>query len=162
MTDPHKTEAAEPEDVKLGVLGDIVGFRFRRVQNAMTRAYSRAIADKALRAGTFSCLAIIAENKGISQNDLGRAISIDKTAVMQIIDEIEDRGLGVRVRSKVDRRRHSLYLTKEGEDLLAELAETVRRSEAEVLAALDDDDFRDLHRLLTKMYAGLAETAPSA
>jgi DNA-binding MarR family transcriptional regulator len=146
-----------PGEVRLGRLGDFVGFRLRRVQNQLSRDFAAATAPYNLRSGLFSSLEIIAANPGISQNELSQAVGLDKSITVQIVDEIERRGYGVRRRSDVDRRRHALFVTPEGQALLDELFELLARTEDAVLHQLSSNELAVLHRLLDRMYEACRE-----
>ena len=61
------------------MLNDVIGFRIRRIQNHISRAFSERIADKEVRPGVFSALALISANPGLSQS-LDRGSEIGYTA----------------------------------------------------------------------------------
>lgn len=52
--------------------------------------------------------------------DLARAISLSQATLTGILDRLEARGLVVRIRDTVDKRRVSVSLTESGQALLAE------------------------------------------
>ena len=145
--------ACEPGPVRLGRLGDFIGFRLRRIQNQLSRDFGAAIAGRGLRAGLFSSLAIIAANPGISQSQLSREIGLDKSVTVTIVDDLESLGWAVRQRSKHDRRRHALFNTAAGEENLAELFTTVEATENAVLHQLSPAELHLLSELLDRMYA---------
>ena len=57
---------------------------------------------------------VIRQNPGITQVELGRAISRDKSTVTPLIQELQRRGLVSRRRSSSDRRSITLELTRAG------------------------------------------------
>jgi DNA-binding MarR family transcriptional regulator len=138
---------------QLGRLGDFVGFRMRRVQNRLSNKFSEATKHYGLRSGLFSSLAIISANPGISQQELSTAVGLDKSITVQIIDELENRGYARRERSRIDRRRHSLTATAEGETVLDELFAIMAQVEGEVLEELSTDEREILHEMLDRMHA---------
>jgi DNA-binding MarR family transcriptional regulator len=146
-------QAAESERISLGRLGDFVGFRLRRVQNQLSRDFAGATAALGLRSGLFSSLAIISANPGLSQSELSREIGLDKSVTVTIVDDLEARGWAVRERSKLDRRRHALHITAEGEVQLEALLKTVARTENAVLHQLSPAELHLLSELLDRMYA---------
>jgi DNA-binding MarR family transcriptional regulator len=141
---------AEPGD--LGALQDLLGFRLRRIQNHLARAFTEQIESRGIRPGTFSALALIAANPGVSQTDLARDLGSDKASVVSIIDELEAGGWAVRARSTVDRRRHSLNVTAAGRRTLEELAAMAREAEAPIRAVLSPAEFKTLSTLLDRIY----------
>lgn len=138
---------------QLGRLGDFVGFRMRRVQNRLSNRFSEATEQYNLRSGLFSSLAIIAANPGISQQELSIAVGLDKSITVQIIDELEHRRFARRERSRIDRRRHSLTVTPEGEAILDELFAVMAKVEAEVLNQLSSAERAVLSDMLDRMHA---------
>ena len=139
--------------VQLGRLGDFVGFRMRRVQNQLSAEFAAATAELGLRSGLFSSLAIIAANPGISQQQVSAAVGLDKSITVQIIDEMEKRGLARRERSTVDRRRHELTILPEGQALLDRLFEIMAKVESGVLAELNAEERPIFDAALDRMYA---------
>lgn len=147
---PAAAPAVESGD--LGALQDLLGFRLRRIQNHLARAFTEQIESRGIRPGTFSALALIAANAGISQTDLARDLGSDKASVVSIIDELEAGGWAVRTRSTVDRRRHSLTVTPSGRRMLEELAAMAREAEAPIRAVLSPAEFKTLSTVLDRIY----------
>ena len=151
----------EAGKVALGRLGDFIGFRLRRVQNQLSRDFAAATAERGLRSGLFSSLSLISANPGISQNELSRAIVLDKSVTVTIVDELERYGWAVRKRSAQDRRRHALFITAEGEKHLAELFAVLEATEDAVLHQLSSGEMLLLSELLDRMYAACTrDSAP--
>ena len=146
------TSTSGAEDLKLGRLGDFVGFRLRRVQNQLSRDFAAATADRGLRSGLFSSLALISANPGVSQNEISRQIGLDKSVTVTIVDELERRGWAARERSQTDRRRHALFTTAKGEAELDELFAILERTEDAVLHQLSRAELHLLMELLDRMY----------
>ena len=114
-------EAAGADGIRLGLLGDYVGFYLRMAQDASFRAFARHTGVRDLKPGRFAAMTVIANNPGITQADLGRAIARDKSSVTPLIQELETRGLVARQRSPRDRRSIALSLTAAGEETLRQL-----------------------------------------
>jgi DNA-binding MarR family transcriptional regulator len=148
-----KADAAAETGVKLGRLGEYVGFRLRRVQNQLSRDFVNATANRGLRSGLFSSLALISANPGISQSELSREIAMDKSVTVSLLDDLEQRGWAVRKRSTKDRRRHALHITPEGERELEEIFAVVSTTENAVLHQLSPAELMLLSELLDRMYA---------
>jgi DNA-binding MarR family transcriptional regulator len=156
MNDPAyfpSTRVIEKEKPRLGRLDGFVGFRMRRIQNQLSRNFAAATADRNLRAGLFSTLAIISANPGISQNEVGKIVGLDKSVVVQIVDDLESLGLAVRERSQVDRRRYALQPTEAGLKYLDELFNILAETENAVLKQLSPAELALLRELLDRMYA---------
>jgi DNA-binding MarR family transcriptional regulator len=93
----------------------------------------------------------LAVNEGQSQQALSTALGIHRSAVVALVDDLEDRGLAERRRDPVDRRAYALYLTPRGRKLLAELERAAEEDEAELLTALDASERRQLISLLERV-----------
>ena len=114
--------------VRLGPLGDTIGFHLRLAQEASFAAFARRSAGAnragqpvgALKPGRFAMLAMIHENPGLSQTALGAAVGRDKSTLTPALVELERRGLVRRDRG-ADRRSYALSLTPAGEAALEAL-----------------------------------------
>jgi DNA-binding MarR family transcriptional regulator len=156
-TRPRATAVAKPavvdnEALQLGVLNDVMGFRLRRIQNHLAKAFSEQTNHPG-KPGVFSILALIAANPGVSQVRLAQESGVDKTALVAVLDYIEHMGWAVRRRAKEDRRKHSLSLTKKGEAALAELTERAHEAEAPARASLTPVELEQLLNLLDTLYS---------
>lgn len=138
--------------LKLGRLGDYVGFRMRRVQNQLSALFAAATTQYGIRSGLFSSLALIEANPGISQQELSSTVGLDKSITVQIVDELERRGWAKRERSTVDRRRHSLSIQPAGTKTLDELFAIMVEVEAKVLAQLSAEERPMFDAALDRMY----------
>lgn len=143
--------------IRLGRLDEFIGFRLRRIQNQLSRDFAAATADRNMRSGLFSSLAIVAANPGISQNELSKAVGLDKSITVQIVDELESRDLARRERSLTDRRRHALFATDSGQVYLDELFDTLAETEDGVLHQLTKAELALLRELLDRMYEAFGE-----
>lgn len=149
------------EGIALGRLDEFIGFRLRRIQNQLSRDFAAATAERNLRSGLFSSLSIVAANPGISQNELSRAVGLDKSITVQIVDELEKRELAERQRSPTDRRRHALYATEAGQAYLDELFDILSDTEDAVLHQLTKAELALLRELLDRMYRAYDQTGIS-
>ncbi len=132
-------------------LAELLGFRLRRVNQALAREFARAAGDYGLREGEFTSLATIASNPGISQNEICRVTGIDKTAAVAVIDDLERRGWVTRARAANDRRRYVLHIAPAGQRALDDLVGRTRQIEERVLAALTGAERGRLFAALDKL-----------
>ena len=141
------------EALSLGVLKDVMGFRLRRIQNHLAKAFVDHPRHGERKPGLFSILALIAANPGVSQARLAHEAGIDKTILVSLLDDLEEAGWAVRVRSRDDRRRHSLLVTAEGSEALKGLTEAAHEAEAKARSALTGEELDQLFHVLDKLYA---------
>lgn len=104
-------------------------------------------------------LSHLAANEGQSQQALGVALGIHRSAVVALVDDLERRGLAERRRDPADRRAYTLYLTPGGRELLAELERVADEDEAELLTGLDAPERSRLITLLQRLAQSQGLTA---
>lgn len=116
-----KTEAAAQilgPELMFEELDGLLGYRLRRAQGAMHRDYMAAVAGLEFTQKQTATLWLINANNGVSQVSVAAALGMDRATMMAVTDRLEARGLLVRKRSTIDRRRQELYLTPAGENAL--------------------------------------------
>src|SRR3954462_2349357 len=115
------------------------------------RRFAERLAPLDLHPRHFGMLNQLAVNEGQSQQALGRALGIHRSAVVALVDDLERRGLAERRRDPTDRRAYTLYLTRKGRDVLADLRRIADEREADLLAALKPPERRQLISLLQRV-----------
>jgi DNA-binding MarR family transcriptional regulator len=85
---------------------------------------------------------------------LARALGIDRSTLVPILDRLQARGLLMRHRSPTDGRTHALALTPAGEKALARFARLVKGHEKRIAAGLSSAETRTLIELLEKVHHG--------
>ena len=96
-------------------------------------------------------LSHLAASEGQSQQALSIALGIHRSAVVALVDDLEQRGLAERRRDPFDRRAYTLYLTTPGRAVLADLQRVAEQHEAELLTALDASERTQLISLLQRV-----------
>lgn len=143
---------ADVKTISLGRLSDVLGLRLRRVQNQLSRDFSEQTQAWNMRSGMFSALEIIAANPRISQIELSAEIGLDKSTMVQIVDDLEARGWVRRHRSPSDRRRNDLMITEAGEIELEQMVAIMHRVEGAALEPLTARERKLVSEALDKVY----------
>jgi DNA-binding MarR family transcriptional regulator len=136
MPRTRNTKAAESPDFLRGPelmfedLDGLLGYRLRRAQGAMHRDFMAAVAGLELTQKQAATLWLIDANTGVSQVSVAAALGMDRATMMSITDRLEERGLVIRKRSTVDRRRQELYLTPAGMTRLRKAKSRIAEHEA--------------------------------
>ncbi len=86
-----------------------------------------------------------------AQIAISQQTGLDRTSVMRTVDLLEQRGLVRRDPDSSDRRKHSVVLTHEGNDLLARSLPEVQQAEREIYAALSEQEQAQLLSLLKRL-----------
>ena len=141
-------------------LDELLGYALRRAQIQVFQHLVGQFAEYDLRPAQFSALALIHKNPGLTQVELARALAIEPPQLVLIVNKLEQRGLALRIRSKVDRRSYGLYLSKPGEALLEKLQQIAAASDEVATANLDKAERAQLLALLKKIYLGLYAGIP--
>ena len=93
-------------------------------------------------------LSALDKTPGLTQGELGKTLSLDKTTLMSQLDRLERRGLVVRHHAPHDRRLRIPVITGSGEALRATVAEASAAVEAAVLDGFSPDHIASLRRML--------------
>jgi len=101
----------------------------------------------------YAVLALLEEDPRETQAAIADALGYDRSHVVRLLDELEERDLVARKRDPEDRRRHVVKMTPEGRKMLAKLRAIVARLEDHFLAPLDRDERAALHALLVRLAA---------
>lgn len=127
---------APRKKINHGVLTELVGYGLRRAQAAVFSHFLGSVGKLGVSPGQFGVLVLIKENRGLSQSALAKALGIERSTMVAVIDRLESQGLVQRVTSETDRRSYALALTPEGAELLARVTPLVRAHERQVAARL--------------------------
>lgn len=158
MTEVQLLEADRPDEgVDFGLLGESIGPGVRLLRNLLSSRIVVAFEPYGLRSGTFSTMALISANPGCSQSDIAKHIGTDKSIVVAIVDDLEQRGLAERRRSTQDRRRNALTLTPDGEALMQELHKIGQTVEKPIRAKLSRQEMAQLISLTQRAVDAILE-----
>ncbi len=152
------TNTSTPEKcIDMGMLGELFGYHLRRAQGAVFEDFMRTMADSRLTPGQFGVLILIDRNNGLSQSALARALGIERSTMVAVIDGLEERNLVERRPSATDGRSYALSLSSPGKRLLADTKPRVRRHEKRLTAGLKPGEMDTLIELLQRI-SGEART----
>lgn len=126
------------------------------------KRWARMLADHGLTPHHFALLQVLEHIEEASQKELSAAVGIDPRNAPPLLDLLDDRDLISRADSKEDRRRQVIQLTPLGRSIVGFLQKTGQEIEDEYFAVLDDDETRELRRLLLRLSSRGLRGAPIA
>ena len=140
-----------------GILEGSVAPRVRLLRNARSARSIAVSAPHGLPTGSLTVLALIAANPGSSQTALAKRAGLNKSALVGIVDQLEQRGLVERDRAASDRRRYQVSVTPEGEKAMRTLFAVVTREERPIRDALGTAEMIRLLELLDRAIGALGD-----
>jgi len=105
--------------IEIGPLAGMIGYVLRRAQLAVFDDVIANFAELDLRPAEYSVLVLLGHAPGAKQSDVAAALGIQRANFVVLFDRLERRGLARRSSAPNDRRSYALYLTDEGEKVLA-------------------------------------------
>jgi DNA-binding MarR family transcriptional regulator len=118
-----------------------------RAQRLVTDAFAAADASRS----EYSLLAALEEFGPTSQAALGRRLGIDRSDMVALLRELEDRKLVKRAADPSDSRRYVITITRTGVRRLEKLDGLVAEVQDALLAPLSPRERSQLIRLLTRI-----------
>jgi DNA-binding MarR family transcriptional regulator len=89
----------------------------------------------------------------ISQHELGEQLGIDRTTMVELIDDLEAQGVVVRQRNSDDRRAYSIQLTPKGRTVQKRAARAFDAAADEFFGPLKPGERRDLADMMRRLIA---------
>ena len=122
----------EPKGMELEQL---LGYQLRRASATMMADLSARLAPLELTPISASILLLIGSNRGITQSEIGRILSIKRTNLVPTAANLQARGLIERKR--VDGRSHGLELSAAGGALATQVRRQMRANERRFKTRVD-------------------------
>ncbi len=148
-TSESKKPRAEAEPLTLDT---DLGWAIRMVSAAFRRVATDSVTD--LPGGARGYLVLVALAGGSeppSQLALAKEVSLDRTVMTYLLDDLEAHDLVTRKPDPRDRRARQVLLTDTGRARLAEVREKLGAAEARLLTDLDAKDTEQLRTLLARV-----------
>jgi DNA-binding MarR family transcriptional regulator len=126
-------------------------YLLKRVGFAIKERMIAAFEETGLSGYDHAILALLHEEPRETQAMIADALGLDRSHLVGVLDELEERGLIERRRDQSDRRRHLVSLTPAGEEALIRLRVVAKRIDDEFFEPLDVDERKTLKALLARL-----------
>lgn len=126
--------------IDFGLLENSLGYLVRRAQLKIFQEFNYFFEALDIKPAQFSALEIIHNNPGLRQSALAKALNIQRTNMVGMLDQLQNRGLIERKPSTKDLRAHALHLTKKGEKFLKHLHLQFHQHEDLLLQRLGEEN----------------------
>jgi DNA-binding MarR family transcriptional regulator len=145
-----KTGSDAPARIPDAIL-DRVGFLLNRSALKMTEIALKALEPLSLTGKHLGVLMTLKEAGALPQQEIGKCLQVDRTTMVQIVDDLERLGLVERKENPEDRRAYSLGPTTKGREALTKGLQSATAAEREFLGSLSAKDQKELVRILKQL-----------
>jgi DNA-binding MarR family transcriptional regulator len=109
------------------------------------------LAELRLNARQAGILTMVTERKPMTQKDLADALGIDRTTMVALLDDLEEKGYAARQRHPHDRRAFFVHPTEAGRHAQAAAVRTLDEQQRQFLAPLTAGEREQLAVLLKRL-----------
>jgi len=136
-------------DRKRMPLGMVVG-RMMHEMFRVLRIRASETSDVKLTGEQFGLLHVInLKNETCVQQDLANMMGKDKSAILRLIDSLEEKKLVVRVVDSSDRRKNCLHVTEFGKEIIQQYIEMEAAISKELTAGITETDMDTFYRVVS-------------
>ena len=132
---------------------DRFGYLLKHARERLSGLSSRALQPLGVSGRELAVMTVLVQGEPPSQLEAAQRLSIDRTTMVALLDELEAKGLVERRADAVDRRRNTVALTAKGRQTLAAGARATDQAEREFLAPLAPADQGRLREMLQAVTA---------
>ena len=132
-------------------LNSSFGFMLAKAAQKVANIAQEGLAPLQLDNRQVGLLATIKKYEPVTQTRISKLLRIDRTTMVALIDDLENRGLVVRTESSQDRRINNLTLTAKGTEILDQAWKKILKSEEIGLQSLSTSEKQSLIKMLEKI-----------
>jgi DNA-binding MarR family transcriptional regulator len=116
------------------------GFLLSQVGAHSAARFAERLAPLQLAPAHAGILLVLRQADGLSQQALGEKLGVFPSRLVELLDGLEERGLVERRASATDRRRHALYPTEKGREMLQQIDRVAGEHQDALCAALTEPE----------------------
>jgi DNA-binding MarR family transcriptional regulator len=125
-----------------------LGYLLKHVQLRFFELGAAALEPLGISGREAAVLRAIADRYPVSQGEIARAMNVDRTTMVALIDDLQGKGLVRRRPDPEDRRKNAVELTDAGRDTTRRAAGAVERTEGDFLSPLSAAEAAQFKRIL--------------
>lgn len=127
------------------------GYLLYRLGLRSGQLFNTFLQESGVRLRHYAVLRFLATSEGALQRELSTRLGYDPSAIVGLVDDLEQLGFAERRPSPDDRRSRIVVLTEAGGAFLRDTDEAGRRVTDDLLGPLDPAERRALHALLLRV-----------
>jgi len=139
-----------PEGIPETLLGKM-GFLLNKGAQKIRDAYGEALEPLGIDGKQWGVMVVINERGSVSQHEIGKCTHIDRTTMVAVIDDLEQKGLVERQEHPTDRRSHALVLTPKGKEILPKAHKLGEAADKKFLSGLSAHEQKEILKLSRKL-----------
>lgn len=139
-----------PDPTRIDIDGQ-PGHAIRRLHQISVGIFLQEVGETGITPVQYAALQTVANQPGIDQRTLAKAIALDASTTGGVVDRLETRGWLLRRTSPLDRRARELELTPSGRQALREVVPAMLRAQEQILAPLSERERREFMRMLARL-----------
>lgn len=148
----RSAESAETPPLPVA-LAERLGFMLVRATAGASRLAAETLKPLGIEARHYGVLALIAELGPLSQQALAELLHLDRSTMVALVDDLEQRRLVGRHRSPTDRRAYAIEATALGLKTQRRAQKLLDQCERHYLAPLTHSEQQQFHELLARLVA---------
>ena len=146
-----KRAVEDDYEVESSDLEDLIGYNLKRAYIIVQTDFREALGKDGLSARVFSALSLTVKFPNITQSELARMMGIERSGLVAIVDELEERGYVKRAAVPGDRRVQALVPTDIGRQAYGSAIDIVRTHEDRLFVDMTAAEKTTLLGLLKKV-----------
>jgi DNA-binding MarR family transcriptional regulator len=147
--------------LELGHLTESIAYQVRRAHLAILRDFGKRLSDLGIAPRHIGLLVFVDLNPGAVQGRIAKAIDLDRSTIVPILDLLEQGGFLERRASKDDARSNGLWLTRKGARSVAQIYALGRERDEEMLAGFSAAQRRTFLGMIKRVITNLEKKPAS-
>jgi DNA-binding MarR family transcriptional regulator len=130
------------------LMAEHLGYLLKHVQLRFSELTAAALAPAGINGSEAAVLRTIDNPNPLAQGEIARRMGIDRTTMVALIDDLQERGLVRRRQDPDDRRKNIVELTETGRDITRQATKARERAEQAFLGPLSADEAEQFKKTL--------------